>query len=61
MTTLFGGFDNAFYQSYIETNPLENDWKQRLPLYNLYHLLNHLNLFGSGYLAQVQATIRMYT
>lgn len=61
MTTLFGGFDETFYQSYVETNPLENDWKQRLPLYNLYHLLNHLNLFGSGYLAQVQSTIRMYT
>lgn len=61
MTTLFGGLDEAFYDAYIETSPLENDWKNRLSLYNLYHLLNHLNLFGSGYLAQVQATIRMYS
>jgi fructosamine-3-kinase len=60
MTTLFGGLDDTFYQAYVETNPLESGWKQRLPLYNLYHLLNHLNLFGSGYLAQVQATIRMF-
>ncbi len=53
MTALFGGFDQSFYRAYEEVRPLTPGWRQRLPLYNLYHLLNHLNLFGSGYHGQV--------
>ncbi|MEP5766581.1 MAG: fructosamine kinase family protein [Halieaceae bacterium] len=60
MTQLFGGFPAEFYQAYLEQRPLESGWQERLPLYNLYHLLNHLNLFGASYLAQVQAVLRRY-
>ena len=60
MTKLFGGFPNSFYQSYINCNPLEKGWESRLDLYNIYHLLNHLNLFGGGYLGQVMAAVKKY-
>ena len=49
MTRLFGGFDPAFYDAYDEALPLSPGWQARLPVYQLYHLLNHLNLFGSAY------------
>lgn len=57
MTELFGGFAPAFYCAYQSEWPLEQGHSVRKHLYNLYHLLNHLNLFGGGYLAQCQATI----
>lgn len=57
MTELFGGFPREFYRAYEETFPLNPGYLQRKNLYNLYHLLNHLNLFGGGYLGQVQATL----
>lgn len=60
MTTLFGSFPEEFYRAYQEARPLERDFRKRFPLYNLYHLLNHLNLFGTGYLGQVQSILRMY-
>lgn len=60
MTALFGGFDEAFYATYVDVRPLDSGWRQRLPLYNLYHLLNHLNLFGAGYHGQVMAVVRRY-
>lgn len=53
MTRLFGGFTGEFYRAYQEVRPLESGWEERLPVYNLYHLLNHLNLFGSSYHPQV--------
>jgi len=59
MTELFGGFPPAFYASYKENYPLESGYRQRKHLYNLYHLLNHLNLFGGGYLGQVKQTLRL--
>jgi fructosamine-3-kinase len=59
MTELFGGFPDEFYSAYSEVWPLAEGYARRKPLYNLYHLLNHLNLFGSGYLAQVEATLRL--
>jgi protein-ribulosamine 3-kinase len=59
MTELFGGFPREFYNSYNEVFPLPEGYERRKPLYNLYHLLNHLNLFGGGYLAQVKATLRL--
>lgn len=57
MTALFGGFPPAFYESYEEARPLEPGWRGRLPLYNLYHLLNHVNLFGGMYLGQALAVL----
>lgn len=51
MTRLFGGFAPAFYRAYREVCPELPGAAQRESLYNLYHLLNHLNLFGGGYLA----------
>lgn len=60
MTRLFGGFDERFYQAYLGINPLEPGWQQRCGIYNLYHLLNHLNLFGPSYYTQVRATIHQY-
>lgn len=49
MTALFGGFGHEFYAAYDEAWPLVHGWKERMPIYQLYHLLNHLNLFGSVY------------
>lgn len=61
MTCLFGGFSERFYRAYLEVNPLEPDWRERVPLYNLYHLINHLNLFGSSYHPQVNQVLERYT
>ncbi len=57
MTELFGGFARSFYAAYDEAWPLDPGYRTRKHLYNLYHLLNHLNLFGGGYLEQVRATL----
>lgn len=57
LTALFGGFPASFYDAYTDVSPLTPGWRERLPIYNLYHLLNHLNLFGGGYRAQVRATL----
>jgi fructosamine-3-kinase len=59
MTELFGGFPAEFYEGYNSVWPLDGGYPRRKPLYNLYHLLNHLNLFGGGYLAQVNSTLRL--
>lgn len=50
MTTLFGGFETDFYHAYNEAWPFEDGWQERVEVYRLYHLLNHLNLFGNQYL-----------
>lgn len=52
MTELFGGFGGRFYDAYNEAWPLDPDYRTRKILYNLYHIINHLNLFGGGYGAQ---------
>ena len=57
MTRLFGGFGNAFYSAYQSEWPLDAGWEARVDLYNLYHLLNHFNLFGSAYLGQTADNI----
>jgi protein-ribulosamine 3-kinase len=54
MTELFGGFGPAFYRAYDAAWPRDSGYAARKTLYNLYHVLNHLNLFGAGYLAQAQ-------
>ena len=58
MTSLFGSFPSRFYHAYQEIHPLEPGYGDRFPFYNLYHLLNHLILFGRGYLSQVQSILR---
>jgi len=57
MTELFGGFPSGFYRGYNEVWPLDQDYQQRKILYNLYHILNHFNLFGSGYAQQATRMI----
>ncbi|HZM33223.1 MAG TPA: fructosamine kinase family protein [Burkholderiales bacterium] len=57
MSELFGGFPPEFYAAYEQAYPLDSGYSLRKHLYNLYHLLNHLNLFGAGYLAQVERTL----
>lgn len=55
MTELFGGFGAAFYAAYREAYPLDPGYAVRKDFYNLYHVLNHANLFGGGYAGQAQA------
>lgn len=57
MTELFGGFSADFYAAYQANYPLDSGYQTRKILYNLYHVLNHLNLFGTAYLAQAQQMI----
>jgi protein-ribulosamine 3-kinase len=54
MTELFGGFPQDFYSAYAETAPLRQGYAVRKTLYNLYHVLNHANLFGGSYAAQAE-------
>jgi fructosamine-3-kinase len=54
MTEMFGGFHPAFYQAYDETYPLSPTYPQKKIIYNLYHYLNHYNLFGDSYLTGCQ-------
>jgi fructosamine-3-kinase len=54
MTELFGGFPRSFYDAYRAEYPLDPGYATRKPLYNLYHVLNHFNLFGGGYGAQAE-------
>ena len=60
MTELFGRLPDDFYASYSENNPMQYGYKDRRDLYNLYHMLNHLNLFGSGYLSSAAGIVRKY-
>ena len=54
MTQLFGGFAPSFYEAYHHVWPVEADYEVRAELYNLYHVLNHANLFGLGYAKQAR-------
>lgn len=60
MTELFGGFPSTFYNAYYEIIPKESGYEDRRDIYNLYHLLNHLNLFGNSYLASVRRILKHY-
>jgi protein-ribulosamine 3-kinase len=57
MTRLFGGFGSEFYAAYEDAWPLDAGWQHRNDLYNLYHILNHHNLFSGAYLAQAEAMV----
>lgn len=58
MTELFSRFPSSFYQGYQNQWPLAQDYKQRRPLYQLYHVLNHALMFGGSYLESAQRNIR---
>lgn len=58
MTELFGHFPSAFYQGYQEHYPLPEHYEQRKLIYNLYHILNHTNLFGGVYIEQAKALLQ---
>lgn len=60
MCLLFGGFDRDFFVGYEAEWPLPGGWRERVELYQLYHVLNHLNLFGRGYLGQAESIARRY-
>lgn len=60
MTELFGGFPQRFYSAYEESGFLDSEYTSRRDLYNLYHVLNHLNLFGQNYLSAAKAIIDNY-
>ncbi|WP_019504946.1 fructosamine kinase family protein [Pleurocapsa sp. PCC 7319] len=57
MTELFGGFPAAFYHGYNEAWQLDSGYQHRKNIYNLYHILNHFNLFGGGYANQAKRMI----
>ena len=57
MTELFGGFSADFFASYQAEYPLDSGYKARKTLYNLYHILNHVNLFGGGYVSQAEGML----
>ena len=61
MTRLFGGFESRFYDAYHEASPLAPGHEERLPIYQLYHLLNHLNLFGRAYYGQSLRILQRYS
>jgi fructosamine-3-kinase len=61
MTRLFGGFGRDFYSAYEAEWPMAPGHEQRIKLYQLYHVLNHLNLFGSSYLGRARQLLRELT
>ena len=60
MSELFGGFDRRFYDAYRAAWPLEPGYEERREVYNLYHLVNHLNHFGAGYASSVERVLRRF-
>ncbi len=60
MSRLFGGFDRTFYRAYEEAYPLAPGFEKRLPIYQLYYLLVHVNLFGGGYVGSVRRILKEY-
>jgi len=61
MTQLFGCLPESFYRAYHEAFPLNPGYEERRDIYNLYHMLNHLNLFGGSYLSSVEAIVNRFT
>jgi protein-ribulosamine 3-kinase len=61
ITELFGRLPQKFYDVYQEVFPMNPGYEERKDLFNLYHLLNHLNIFGSSYLSSVQQIVKRYT
>lgn len=61
MMVLFGSPDRRFFEAYQSVRPLAAGWEDRFTLYNVYHLLNHLNLFGHGYYAQAMRAVKRFS
>jgi len=59
MTKLFGGFRKEFYDEYHRIFPIKNGFEKRIIIYNFYHILNHANMFGGGYLKQVKDYVKV--
>ena len=59
MTKLFGGFRKEFYEEYHRIFPIKNGFEKRIIIYNFYHILNHANMFGGGYLKQVKDYVKV--
>jgi fructosamine-3-kinase len=60
MSRLFGGFAREFHDAYHARIPRASGWEDRYEIYNLYHLLNHLNLFGESYRSGVEAVLKRF-
>ncbi len=60
MTMLFSSPPRVFLERYLERRPLVPGWEERIPLYNLYHLLNHLNLFGGQWRENVLSVLSRF-
>ncbi len=60
-TYLFGGYSKEFYEQYNADYPLEKEWEDRIPIYQLYYLLVHLILFGESYGGAVDRILKKYT
>jgi len=58
MTKLFGGFRKEFYEEYHRIFPIKDGFEKRIIIYNFYHILNHANMFGGGYLKQVKDYVK---
>jgi fructosamine-3-kinase len=58
MMQLFGGFGQKAFAAYREAWPLSPGWRERVPLYQLYPLLVHVNLFGGSYVSGVERALR---
>lgn len=59
MTEMFGGFGQAFYHAYSQSRPLSGEYRRKREIYNLYHFLNHYNLFGGWYLGPCEKGFQM--
>jgi len=59
MTKLFGGFSKEFYEEYHKIFPIKIGFEKRIIIYNFYHILNHANMFGGGYLKQVKDYVKL--
>ena len=57
---LGGGFDETFYQSYLNEFPLQPGFEERLDIHNLYPLMVHVNLFGGNYVNQVRSILKKF-
>lgn len=60
ITIMFGGFSPEFYESYQKNFPMEKGWEERLPYYNLYPVLIHINLFGHSYLGEFERVLKVF-
>lgn len=60
MTLLFGGFNQKMYDAYQEVFPLQNDWKERMEIWQLYPLLVHVNLFGGSYIKRLESILEKF-